>query len=63
MSIRILDPDSGATFYLNEFFGGTERGRCHQITTRDGDSVQLTRSQMFELCVGFLKHVQQQSAA
>jgi len=61
MSTEILSLETGATFYLNEFWGGDD-GTCHQITvTNDHRSghgyVQLTRAKMHELCLGFLRHV------
>ena len=60
MSTQILGPEEDepmkATFYLNEFYGGHERGLCHQIT-KDNGYVQLTRTEMFVLCAGFLRHI------
>ena len=60
MSTSILSPEKDepnrATFYFNEFYGGEDRGICHQITTTDGAFVQLTRHQMLVLVAGFLRH-------
>lgn len=59
MSTTILEAGTdGATFYLNEFWGGS--GVMHQITTNDG-YVQLTRAQMFELCAAFLTYVRDEA--
>ena len=46
-------------YILTEFYGGTERGKCLQLTCKGKTYIQLTRNEVIELILQLLKWIKQ----